>query len=91
MANIVIPVSDEELTKLAGAIEELNKIGHIRYMSRSMLADTSGIKDTKVRAVLQEMLNRNHAIQYAATQNPKLQRYYYVLTESGKKLLRPEE
>lgn len=89
MFNIKITVSEDELVALAKAIKELNSIQHLRYMSRAMLANTSGIKDTKVRAVLQELLDKQLATQYAATQNPKLQRYYYVLTDAGEKLLQP--
>lgn len=87
MATINIPVSDEELTKLAKAICELGGIKHVRAMSRSMLANTSGLNQNKVRAVLQELLDRHLAIQYQATQNPQIQRYYYVLTDAGKALL----
>lgn len=90
MAEITIKVSDEERKKLAAAVEELNKISHVRYMSRTMLANTAGIKETKVRAVLQEMIDRGELTQYAATQNEKLQRYYYVLTDAGRTLLQQE-
>lgn len=86
MAEFVIRVSDEELAAMARAITQLNAITHLRYMSRSMLAAASGIKETKVRAVLQDMLDKGYATQYAVTTNLKRQRYYYVLTEAGKAL-----
>lgn len=91
MAVINIPVSDAELVKLAEAIEELGNIQHVKSMSRSMMANTSGINQNKVRAVLQELVDRHLVVQYRATHNPQIQRYYYVLTDAGKELIHPPE
>lgn len=87
MAEITIKISDSELRAMAGAIVQLNSIQHLRYMSRSMLATAAGIKDSKVRAALQEMVDKGYVEQYAVTTNLKRQRYYYVLTAAGKELL----
>lgn len=91
MADFSIKSTPEEHVQLAQAITKLNAIEHISYMSRNMLAETSGIKGTKVRVVLQDMIDNGEVTQYAVTTNPKLQRYYYVLTEAGKALMRQEE
>lgn len=91
MAEINIKSTEEERRLVARAIARLNEIQHISYMSRNMLAETSGIKSTKVRVVLQDMLDSEEIEQYAVTQNPRLQRYYYVLTDTGKALLQQEE
>lgn len=87
MAEITIRISDTEMAAMAGAISQLNDIPHLRYMSRSMLSTASGIKESKVRAALQEMIDKGYVTQYAVTANLKRQRYYYVLTETGKALL----
>lgn len=91
MAEICIKSTAEERIAVARAIKQLNEIRHVSYMSRTMLAETSGIKSTKVRVVLQDMVDNDEITQYAVTQNPRLQRYYYVLTDAGKALLQQEE
>lgn len=91
MAEITIKISDEETVAMARAIVQLNEIQHLRYMSRSMLSAASGIKDSKVRAALQEMVDKGYIEQYAVTTNLKRQRYYYVLTAAGKELLGKSE
>lgn len=87
--EIKIKAKEEDKRAVAKAIEELNSLQHVRYMSRSMITNTSLVKDTKLRVVLQDMLDDGELTQYQATQNPRLQRYYYVLTEKGRKLLEP--
>ena len=91
MAEITIRISDEEVVAMARAIMLLNEIQHLRYMSRSMLSAASGIKDSKVRVALQEMVDKGYIEQYAITTNLKRQRYYYVLTDAGKELLSKSE
>ena len=44
------------------------------------------MKDSSVRAALQEMIDKGYVEQYAVTTNLKRQRYYYVLTDAGKAL-----
>lgn len=89
MAEFKINTSEVEHRQVAAAVQQLNEIQHIKYMSRSMLAAASGLKDSKIRAVLQDMINCGELMQYAATENPARQRWYYVLTEAGKRLLEP--
>lgn len=91
MAALEIPVSVDERKAVAEAVLKLNEVQHLRYMSRSMIANSSGIKDSKVRAVLQEMINLGELKQYPVTENKKLQRFYYVLTETGRLLFAEEK
>lgn len=79
--EIIIPISEEEKTKTIAAIKQLNSIGHLKYMSQAMIANSAGIKATKIRAILTELINEGKVIQYAITQNTHLQRYYYVVVE----------
>lgn len=87
LAQINIPVSDEERTAVAQAIAALLKLEHVSYMSRAMLTETSGIKDTKLRIVLQDMLDHKLIEMHPITDNPKRQRYLFVLTDAGKQLI----
>ena len=56
-------------------------------MSQSMIANSADIKATKVRSVLQELVDEKRIIQYAVTSNRHLQRYYYVVNKD----FQPEE
>ena len=87
MAEIRVATSQEDYKLVAAAVQELNNIPHVKYMSRSAIAELTKLSDSKVRAVLQDMIVAGLLVQYAATNNPKRQRYYYVLTPSGKQLL----
>lgn len=89
MAEFKINTTEAEHRLVAAAVQQLNEIQHIRYMSRSMLVAASGLKDSKLRAVLQDMIDCGELVQYAATDNPARQRWYYVLTAAGKELLKP--
>lgn len=91
MSNIIVPVAMEDRVAVAKGIQELNGIQHIKYMSRAMLVNCSGIKDTKLRATLQAMVDDKQIEQYQITENKKLQRYYYTLTAEGSKLLEPQQ
>lgn len=84
MAEINIQVSEKEMLCVIKAITELNNIAHIRNMSQSMIANTAAIKATKVRAVLIELISKKYITQYQVSENPRLQRYYYVVEEAGK-------
>lgn len=81
MAEIVISISQEEKDVVVAAIQRLIAIPHIKRMSQAMIADTAGIKATKIRVILQELVNEGRITQYQATDNPKLQRYFYTINE----------
>jgi ribosomal protein S25 len=80
--EIKIPIHDHEKQAVLDAIKQLNSIPHLRYMSQAMIANSAGIKATKTRAVLATLIEEGRITQYAATDNPKLQRFYYVINEA---------
>lgn len=88
MAFIDIPISEEERKAVAKAINEHMLARHITYMSRSSLAKTACVKDSKLRVILQDMVDNGLVIQYVLTENPHRQRYMFVLTDTGKALLK---
>lgn len=79
--QITIPVHEEEKLAVIESIKQLNDVRHLKYMSQAMIANGAGIKATKVRAVLMALIEEGRITQYAATDNPKLQRFYYVVNE----------
>ena len=81
MAEFEIKVSQEEKEAVITAIKQLVAIPHIKKMSQAMIADTACIKATKIRAILQELIDEGKINQYAATDNPKLQRYLYTVND----------
>ena len=88
MSNgFVVPVSDDERVATIKAIDELNAIEHVKYMSLSMLADTAGIKQTKMRHVLDDLMQSGSITRYIASENIKLPRYYYVVEAPGRELV----
>ena len=88
MSNgFVVPVSDDERVATIKAIDELNTLEHVKYMSLSMLADTAGIKQTKMRHVLDDLIQSGSVTRYIASENIKLPRYYYVVEAPGRKLV----
>ena len=91
MADFKIPVSSEERVAVAKAIAELGTLTHVKSMSRTIIANSASIKETKVRAVLQDMLDLKEIDQYLTTDNPKRQRYFFKLTAKGLLLLNDED
>lgn len=81
--QITIPVSDEEKRVTLEAITELNKLRHIKFMSQAMIAEGANLKPTKIRLVLQTLIDDGLIVQYQVSQNKRLQRYYYVPTDAG--------
>lgn len=81
--QITIPVSKTEKIATLNAIADLNKLRHIKYMSQAMIAEGANLKPTKVRLVLQALIDEGLILQYQVSQNKRLQRYYYVLTDAG--------
>ena len=84
--EIQITISETEKEKTIKAIKQLNSIGHLQYMSQAMIANSSGIKATKIRSILTELISEERITQYVVTQNKSLQRYYYIVNEA-----QPEE
>ncbi len=81
--DMEIKATDNEKLAVLRAIKELNEIQHLKYMSQAMLATHSGLKPTKVRIVLTDLIEEGKITQYSTTENKRLQRFYYVINESG--------
>lgn len=79
--EIKITATEKEKKAVLKAIRDLNEIPHIKYMSQAMIAMHANIKETKVRAALIELLTDKKITQYQATENTKLQRFYYVIND----------
>ena len=88
--EIKINISDEERMACLEAITALNKIEHLKWMSQAVIAETCGVKATKVRAVLQDLVDNKLVGCYVVADNPRLKRYYYVVTDAGKQLVSPQ-
>ena len=80
--DIKIPVTDIEKSVVIDVIKELDAIPHLKYMSQEQIAQHAGMKVTKVRAILIELLTEKKITQYQATENPRLQRFYYIVNDS---------
>lgn len=87
MAEITISVSDKERNRCLQAIDTLNKIPHLRAMSVNTIAETAGIKETKCRAVLCDLIAAGYVTKYCVSDNRKIQRYYYTIEQAGQDLL----
>lgn len=88
MSNgFVVPVSDDERVATIKAIDELSAIEHVKYMSLSMVADAAGIKQTKIRHVLDDLMLSGSITRYIVSENIKLPRYYYVVEAPGRELV----
>lgn len=82
--EIQIKISDAEKQSVINAIAALNKVPHLKYMTQEMLSLEAGIKATKIRAILVELIKERKITQYAATENKNLKRYYYVIEPANK-------
>lgn len=86
-------VNDVDRVAVMRGIITLTGIGHISYMSRSMLCSQSGVKDTKLRATLQDLVDKEMIKQCRVTQT-KRPRYFYIVTTKGAdfiKKMQPED
>lgn len=81
MAEIVIPVTDEEKQKIYEALEKINDMEHVSSISYATFATLTGMKETKVRLVVADMVNKNELQQINVSEG-KVPRYYYVAERS---------
>jgi len=79
--ELKIESTAEEQKAVLDAISQLNDLRNVKYMSQAMIAATAGIKVTKVRVVLMDLIAAKKITQYAATTNPARQRFYYVINQ----------
>lgn len=77
--EIIIEITEEEKETVLTVIHELNELQHVKYMSQAMIANAAKIKATKVRHILTALIAENRITQYAATENKRLQRFYYTI------------
>lgn len=82
-----ILVNDEERVKVLHAVTELNKMEHVSYMSLQMLADTTQLKVTKVRLIVDDLVGQQLLTKYNVSDKQVRPRYYYVLTDTGNTFL----
>lgn len=85
--EIKITSTEPEREAVVRAIGMLNEVRHIKSMSHTVIAETAGIKATKVRIVLADLIADKSIDQHQVSENKKLQRYYYVITDKGLRYL----
>ena len=78
-----IKATPEEKKLIVNAIRKLNSVRHLNYMSMAMFTEETSIKQSKVRIVLQELIDEKHIVQYLSNTGKRVGRYYYVITDSG--------
>lgn len=93
MTAFNIPVTPEDKTAVANAIAELGSLKHLKYMTYDMLAQVTHFKPSKIRNILQAMLDADEVKLWEIPCIGKRKRYIYFLTEAGKLLTvaTPEE
>jgi predicted transcriptional regulator len=88
-----IPIMPEDKVVVAKAVLELGQLKHLKYMTYDMLAQITHFKPSKIRNILQDMLDSGEVSLYEIPCTGKRKRYIYFLTEAGKLLTvaAPEE
>lgn len=79
----IVPVTDDERFVVMQALIDFNEMEHMRHMSLDSIANASLMKKSKVRHVLEDLMNKQYITRYIASENPKLPRYYYVVGKAG--------
>jgi len=77
-----IKATAEEKELVVRSIRKINKVIHIKHMSQAMIAEDSGVKASKVRIALQDLMDDGH-IEQIVVSDKAIKRYYYVLTDKG--------
>lgn len=80
MAEIIIPVSEEEKATIYEALRKINDMEHVQHISYAAFATLTGMKETKVRLVVNDMI-ANGELQQINVSESKVPRYYYVAKE----------
>lgn len=83
MSFIHINSTDEEKKSTLQAINTLVNTTAVKSMSQAMIAETADIKATKMRSVLQDVIDEGYVQQMLANENKKTPRYFYMLTKKG--------
>lgn len=72
-----ISCSPEERNAVLTAIGVLNDNPVVKHMSYAMIANTSGLQESKVRIVVDELLSEGRLIRVTVNTG-RVPRYYYV-------------
>jgi transcription initiation factor IIE alpha subunit len=81
--EVEIKTTDGEKKQLLKTVAYLESIPHIKCMPQRLLAEQSGLKETKVRAVLTDLKTLELIEVIKITDKPKYPRYYYHVTLLG--------
>jgi len=87
MAEILIPINDDERAKVLAAISGLNSIEHVTYMSLQAIADRAELKATKVRHIIENLMAQKLITRHNVSEKQVRPRYYYVLTDAANEFL----
>ena len=87
--EIMIKATEEEKLAVVAALRRLNAVRHLKYMSQAMISEETGIKTSKVRIVLQDLIDEGTVVQYTVDNERRIKRYYYVVQD--KKETQPEK
>ena len=82
MAEINIPVTTEEKQKIYRALQAINEMEHVQHISYASFATLTGLKETKVRLVVGDMVDKGELQQINVSEG-KVPRYYYVALENS--------
>ena len=78
-----IKATEAERAAVIKAIRKLNSVRHLSYMSQAMMVEDSGIKPSKIRIALQDLIDDKCIEQICVNGDKRVKRYYYCVTESG--------
>ena len=93
MSAFTIPIMSDDKVAVAKAVLELGQLKHLKYMTYDMLAQITHFKPSKIRNILQDMIDSDEVHLWEIPCIGKRKRYIYFLTEAGKLLTvaTPEE
>ena len=80
MAMIDITISADEKQKILDALVEINNMEHVHSISYASFATLTGMKESKVRLVVTDMVEKGE-LQQINVSDSKVPRYYYAAKE----------
>lgn len=89
MSSFNIPILVEDKRIMATEISRLGKVQHLHKMTYNLLAQGTGFKPSKVRNIIQDMLDKGEVIQFDAPTTSHARQYIYFLSEAGEQLIAP--
>lgn len=85
--EIKIQISDEDRLAVLDAICKLNALEHCKQMPLKSISDVSGLKITKVRHIVEDLLEHKLIKRYNVSDKQVKPRYYYTLSVAATRLL----